>query len=341
MTQVVSVRPSLYPNVSAMLPPPFQIVKRKVWRTAPTHTICASLPIRPALALMTHLRLTPGTLWPAIQRQTEHALECGALQPIETVQAVIESAGVHFLIRRVSSLTRKEQQQEEARKLQKAERPRINPFLPYEPDLFVADISETHLTLLNKFNVIDHHLLIVTRKFVPQESLLDLADFDALLACMMEFDSIGFYNAGSAAGASQPHKHLQIVPLPLGESQPDVPVEALLENARFDGATGDVPGFAFRHAVARVDLSRGAGAALETYRALLAAANGGETAPYNLLVTRRWMLLVPRSQERVEGVAVNSLGFAGSLFVRDAAQMQVLEQLGPMTALQRVALPRP
>jgi ATP adenylyltransferase len=51
------------------------------------------------------------------------------------------------------------------------------------------------------------------------------------------------------------------------------------------------------------------------------------------------MLLVPRSEERVEGVSINALGFAGSLFVRDAAQMQVIERLGPMAALQRVALP--
>jgi len=301
---------------------------------------------------MTDLRLTPGTLWPAIQRQTEHALQCGALQPIETVQAVIDSGGVRFLVRQVSSLTRKERQHAQARELQKEERPRVNPFLPYEPDLFVADISDTHLALLNKFNVIDHHLLIVTRQFEPQASLLDFTDFDALLACMMEFDGIGFYNAGAEAGASQPHKHLQIVPLPLGalepDSQPDIPVETLLADAHFDGATGHVPALPFRHAFANIDLRDGATAALDTYRALLAAANVGEieldgkpchATPYNLLVTRDWMLLVPRSQERADGVSVNALGFAGSLFVRDAAQMQIIQRLGPMTTLQRVALP--
>ena len=62
-----------------------------------------------------------------------------------------------------------------------------------------------------------------------------------------------------------------------------------------------------------------------------------QSAPYNLLVTRRWMLLVPRSAECVEGVSVNALGFAGSLFVRDAAQMEVIKRLGPMTVLQRAA----
>ncbi|MEF1435428.1 hypothetical protein QWU86_11430, partial [Neisseria gonorrhoeae] len=61
--------------------------------------------------------------------------------------------------------------------------------------------------------------------------------------------------------------------------------------------------------------------------------------PYNLLVTPQWMLLVPRTLERVEGISVNALGFAGSLFVRDTAQMQIVRRLGPMTVLERVAVP--
>jgi ATP adenylyltransferase len=292
-------------------------------------------------------RLIPGTLWPAILRQTEHALSCGALRPIDTQQSVIENGGIRFLVRQVSSLTRKEQDREQARKSQTEKRPHANPFLPYEPDLFVADISDTHLALLNKFNVIDHHLLIVTREFERQEALLDLADFEALTRCMAEFDGIGFYNAGAEAGASQPHKHLQIVPLPLGDTDPPVPIEPLLS------AEKRLAGLPFRHAFARFDADEStrpdaATRALSRYRTLLEAAGVGtveidrascHATPYNLLVTRRWMLLVPRSEERVEGVSVNALGFAGSLFVRDAAQLDVIERLGPMTVLQRVALP--
>jgi ATP adenylyltransferase/5',5'''-P-1,P-4-tetraphosphate phosphorylase II len=41
----------------------------------------------------------PGTLWPAMLRRAGHALRCGALQPIETVQAVIESGGIRFVVR--------------------------------------------------------------------------------------------------------------------------------------------------------------------------------------------------------------------------------------------------
>ena len=301
--------------------------------------------------LSSPLRPESGTLWPAILRQTEHALRCGALLPIETTQELIEDGSVHFIVRQVSSLTRKEETRQ-ARKVEAGERSTVNPFLPYAPDLFVADLSDTHVALLNKFNVIDHHLLIVTRCFQAQEALLDLADLASLAACMAEFDGLGFYNGGAAAGASQRHKHLQMVPLPLGESRVPLPIESVLAAACMEGTIGTVPGLAFRHAFARLDLSPAASpnaaqAAFDCYRALLEATglreigvNGEllQPAPYNLLVTRRWMLLVPRSAECAEGIPVNALGFAGSLFVRNAAQMQTIRTLGPMTVLQRVAV---
>ncbi|CAE6730432.1 hypothetical protein R69927_01790 [Paraburkholderia domus] len=301
---------------------------------------------------MEDLHLQPGTLWPAILRQTEHALRCGALRPIETIQTLIEEAGVRFLVRQVSSLARKEKARQ-APKEAGATCNAVNPFLPYDPDLFVADISDSHVALLNKFNVIDRHLLIVTRRFKSQEALLDLADFAALAACMAEFDGLGFYNGGADAGASQQHKHLQIVPLPLGESGPPIPIESVLESACMEGPIGKLPGLPFRHAFGRLESAPAASkhaahAAFDCYHALFEAAglraievNGElhQSAPYNLLVAPRWMLLVPRSSERVEGISVNALGFAGSLFVRDAEQMQVIRRLGPMTALQRVAVP--
>lgn len=217
----------------------------------------------------------------------------------------------------------------------------------------MAELSDTHVALLNKFNVIDHHLLIVTRCFKPQEALLEFADFVALAACMAEFDGLCFYNGGAQSGASQRHKHLQIVPLPLGESGPPLPIESVLRPGGMEGPIGTVPGLPFLHAFARLELAPAASrhaahAAFDCYHALLEATglraigvNGElhQSAPYNLLVTRRWMLLVPRYSECVEGISVNALGFAGSLFVRDAAQMDVIKRLGPMSVLQRVAVP--
>jgi len=51
------------------------------------------------------------------------------------------------------------------------------------------------------------------------------------------------------------------------------------------------------------------------------------------------MLLVPRTQEHFGTISVNALGFAGSLFVRDEAEMAMLRATGPMSALKAVAVP--
>jgi len=293
--------------------------------------------------------LNTQTLWPALRAQTRHALQCGALQPIETALTHLEQDGVRFPVRQVSSLARKEAaRRTDASTASGATTERRNPFLPYEPDLCVGELSPTHIALLNKYNVIEDHLLIVTRRFVPQTALLDLADFEALLVALRGGDALGFYNGGEEAGASQPHKHLQAVPVPLDDSGWSAPIEALFDSVSVTDRGARIDGLPFAHAFARLDLLAADAAqnALKTYRALLRASGvdaidvaglAHQSAPYNLLVTRRWMLVVPRAAERVDGVSLNALGFAGSLFVRDAQQLATLARLGPMTALARVA----
>ena len=299
---------------------------------------------------MSHLLLQRGSLGPAIAGRARHALACGAMQPIETTEDIITDAGVDFIVRRVSSLTRKDARTEHG------ERPGqtpANPFLPHEPDLFVADVSESHFALLNKFNVIEHHLLIVTRSFVHQETLLDVGDFEALAACMAEIDGLAFYNGGAVAGASQPHKHLQLAPLPLVKTGPPVPIEPLFRPLGGKAGMLRVPLLTFCHAFAWMehlsfeDVKGVARQMHALYRELLAAAGlravqtGGEarqSGPYNLLATRRWMLLVPRREERFDSIAVNALGFAGSLFVRDEAQLALLMRAGPMAVLRETAI---
>lgn len=51
------------------------------------------------------------------------------------------------------------------------------------------------------------------------------------------------------------------------------------------------------------------------------------------------MLLVQRQQEHYQSIPVNSLGFAGSLLVKNQDQLALLKTLGPMTILQNVACP--
>jgi len=291
-------------------------------------------------------QLKPGALWPALLERTEHARRCGAIQSIPTTSELIEQDGVAFQVRLVTALAKKAGV--------RAASPHRNPFLPYDPDLFVTDLSPTHVALLNKFNVVEHHLLIITRAFEEQETLLTRQDCEALLVGLAEIDGLGFYNAGPVAGASQPHKHLQIIPL---TEAPDgrLPIEPLLSTVCATATIGPVPGLPFLHAAAPFNprwLDRGQDNVISfhaCYRALLDVTglsieplqDGLERCgPYNLLVTRRWLLLVPRSEESFEGISINALGFAGALLVKDTTQLAVLKRHGPMTALRHVTRSR-
>ena len=192
---------------------------------------------------------------------------------------------------------------------------------------------------------------MVTRAFEDQESWLTRADFAAAAICLSEIDGLVFYNAGAAAGASQPHKHLQLVTLPFTEGGPRIPIETILGAAEFRGGLGKIATLPFLHALIRFDgeTTGSPGQAVEVmttaYRSLLSAvgADGTEPhrlVPYNLLVTREWMLMVPRARERYRSISVNALGFAGSLFVRNHEQLDRLKCHGPVAVLSRVGRAR-
>lgn len=259
----------------------------------------------------------------------------------------MEQGGIRFLVRILTNLVRKDA----AKKSEKKDK-NFNPFLPYEEDLFVADISDTHVCLLNKFNVVEHHLLIVTRAFVEQESWLDLADFQAMWLALAEIDGLAFYNSGSIAGASQRHKHLQLVPLPLVDDGVEMPIAPLLKTAKFEAGVGTIPNLPFVHGIAKFDPSWvnspdvAAEMTLKCYLNLQKAVgllNDVEeiadrpNGAYNLLATREWMMIVPRSQEFFQGISINSLGFAGALLVKNQEQKQLLIETGPLNILTAVA----
>jgi ATP adenylyltransferase len=298
------------------------------------------------------MNLKRNTLWNNLVETTGRALRSGALVRVPTDYTFIEDKGVRFCVRVLSGLQRKD----EAREKQDADSragKNVNPFSHPEHDLTVCDITDTHRAILNKFNVVDHHLLIITRQFEEQDTLLTLKDFEALWLCMAEYDSLGFYNGGREAGASQRHKHLQLVPLPLAPEGPAVPMEPVFAGTPVQSGPVAIPTFPFIHAFVQLDAAAPidpavtAKSAYEFYSDMLRfvgfecpdpARLTKQSAPYCLLATRTWMLLVPRSREFFENISFNSLAFAGSLFVRNEEQLARLKQYGPMRALADVAM---
>ncbi len=282
-------------------------------------------------------------LWPRLIATTTHALASGTLQPIGTQPTLITEHDVPFLIRTLDTLKRKDDAQ---RRLQQAGNTQRNPFLPWDPALWLCNLSPSHHALLNKFNVIDHHLLIVTRDFESQLSPLNYNDFHALALCLQQIDGLGFYNGGPFAGASQPHKHLQLIPLPMTPCA-ELPFSPLL--ARLQGDQPQpCPGLLFNHRALALpaelfnDPQQTADRLLFYHQQLQATLNlnpnnAAEKKPaFNLLITRRWMLLVPRHQESIIGISLNALAFSGAVLLRNKAQLAELKRYGLMRGLMDV-----
>mmetsp|Transcript_5270 Transcript_5270/g.10790 ORF Transcript_5270/g.10790 Transcript_5270/m.10790 type:complete len:315 (+) Transcript_5270:1891-2835(+) len=297
-----------------------------------------------------------------IRSVSKLALESGALQPIATRSI---RAG-RFFVRLLLVEDRKEKAQQD--------RPSgWNPFLPYEDELFVEAISVTHVCLLNKFQVSADHILLVTRDFHEQNETLSTADFEAVWTVFSRLGpnrSLMFYNSAPAAGASQRHKHLQVVPTPLAPGMPDSTVfepEVLQACGRApESMIHRVPELPFAHAVkshrhpeTADEIVSAAKESARTFQEMVTSLSQSipsvthgssfeaSTQGYglenehpgplmsmalNVLMTSSWMMVIPRKQEKCGDISVNALGFAGSLFVKSQRQLeQVLED--PMEIL--------
>jgi ATP adenylyltransferase len=261
-----------------------------------------------------------GSLVERVREVSDQALRSGALEPIATRSTTLEDRGVPFEVRVLERIAKKKAGESAQRVTGR------NPFLPYEDALFVADLSRTHVAVLNKFNVLDRHLLAVTRQFEEQESLLTPSDFEAISIVFEGFESLFFYNAGPAGGASQRHKHLQFVPVPLGPGPERCPMERLFVK----GGKGELPPFP-AHFVSAAPSQAFYLEALERF------GRRSDPRAYNLVATRDWTLFVPRTRDRFESLSVNGLGFAGAMLVKDAAELTRLEELGPMRVLEEVS----
>lgn len=281
------------------------------------------------------------------EKTIRNALATGALQPIETESTTLTDRGFSFSVRWVSSLALKDRARVDT---VTRRRPDFNPFLPPEPALTVSRLGAQHFVVLNKFPVIDHHLLIVTRAFEAQTAPLTKDDFRALATVLAAQGGLGFYNGGSVAGASQPHKHLQWVPeAALRADDGFATFSSGLDSQQTAEAQtrAELP---WQHAfmsLADIDWCDApqAGRQLQlafesACRALSLPSNANPMPPYNLLASRQWLLVVPRQFEKWQDVSVNALGYAGSLFVRSPAQIERLRAEGPLAVLRAVGYPR-
>ncbi|KEF43504.1 MAG: ATP adenylyltransferase [Cyanobium sp. CACIAM 14] len=266
--------------------------------------------------------------WHRAREVAERARRLGALVPLET--EILPLPGVEpFVVRRLLNAP--------PRQLRRGG-PRPNPFLPWDRPLQVDLLEPGHVLLLNKFPVQEAHLLVITRDWRPQGGWLEPSDWQAVAQVSRDTGGLWFFNSGARSGASQPHRHLQLLPRRAGESSCPLAPRLL---AQLEGR--DPP---WRWAYQLSLRTDPAGSSdLETlYRAHALALGLGEPAhhphplhPYNLLFDDQWFMTVRRVREHCAGFSVNALGFAGYLLSTDGADHGWLERHGPWALLEAVA----
>lgn len=226
--------------------------------------------------------------------------------------------------------------------------------------------------MLNKFPVIHNHFILATKDWKPQDHVLEKGDLEAAFACVRawgdgEGDGDGgkrrlfaFFNSGAESGASQPHRHLQFLPVEDmrhdGESVSDW--EPLIDRLAADGQDGGdgltrLAQLPFAHFALPIPSDADAELLhrmyLALYRAAVRAAKGdeepagdGEAAiSYNLALTESTMMICPRRNESAEigiaaeeaddgsdsgVVALNGTILAGTLMVKAEAEWNELRR---------------
>lgn len=275
------------------------------------------------------------TLALKLEQITARAIADGSLLPLQVTTTTVNEQGLPYSINHLSSLSLKDMAT--AAQLSGGR----NPFVPYEENLFVDDLSPTHLLLLNKFPIIRQHAMAITREFVAQSSPLNTADFKALALMMREINGLVMFNCGPASGASQPHRHLHIMP---GRT---APLSAIYPQGT-PGEIQRIEPFRFVHAFMRIDPAQVGDATYLQNRIEAAYAHcnlhptHNEMPAYNLLGTREWLLIVPRSQSTftVEDVTVrvSALDFGGLVSVRTSDQIEVVKRAGLLAGLEATAI---
>lgn len=156
-----------------------------------------------------------------------------------------------------------------------------------------------------------------------------------------EKDYVAFYNCGQNGGCSRLHKHLQVMPLPANsfaafldspeEPETEVPFEWFYR--RFEGEV--TPAALFR---VYNDLLE---EATKVGGDQTASAPSGAVCPHNMILTKRWMIVLPRRRGGInEEAGVNSLGMLGVVAVATTKEIDNWVRLGLTESLAELGVPK-
>lgn len=243
--------------------------------------------------------------WQAIEQQVKIAIEHNSLYPLTVTKQEIVENGLSFSCFILDGKHAKRKQPNEHTS---------NPFLPHEEALFIRSIGDNHKLLLNKFPALKNHCLICSNEFVPQTNALTLADFEAWFKVLSLEHSVGFYNGGEHAGASQPHRHMQVF-----QSKHNLIAQIAVQ---------------LSDSVCYRQEALSARSAYQHYLQCIGADE--QPHPYNLILNQHQFMYVKRVRASFMDINANGLNFCGYFLVKDESQRIKLSEFGFIPFLKQL-----
>ena len=268
--------------------------------------------------------------WKKALEQTEISIKKNSLFPLKTINITRNIyKSKDFIIRKLdTSVFRKK----------RVFGPKPNPFKPWDKNLEIDSIGDYHQLILNKYPVQKGHLLLITNQWKPQNGWLDENDWYAINKVNLDTSGLWFFNSCKEAGASQPHRHIQL--LRRDSFEKICPREEWFLNYLKHKTNKTKLNKCI--VVYKLNLLERSDSLYKIYLDLSREIGLGRPETdripkkaYNLLMTNKWLAIIKRSRDNVKGFSVNGLGFAGYLLVTDLSNISYLKKNGPEQLLER------
>ena len=215
--------------------------------------------------------------------------------------------------------------------------PKINPFRPWDNILEIDSIGKYHQLILNKYPVQLGHILLITNEWKEQNGWIDIEDWEAIKEVNKDTTGLWFFNSGPLAGASQPHRHIQLLrrdPTELICPREKWILDFSRSNYKNKKFTNNIIMKKFTKSLNEENIHA-------IYNDLSNKLGLGDPKidkkprhPYNLIFTNSWMVLIKRKIDNLYGISINALGFAGYILVTEKSNITYLKKLGPEKLLE-------
>lgn len=216
------------------------------------------------------------------------------------------------------------------------------------PDICITTVNGTHLLTFNKFPVFRTMLLLLTvDSYRRQHEPLALEDLDAGWTVIdnLKAEHYVFYNCTFLAGASRQHKHVQIVPAPGSSEEYAAGYRFFPDYEGPDVEAWEPPFIYFLHRFEKAKPD--AAYLLAKYVELLQKARVAlklpadeEQVPHNFILTKRWMMIIPRRAKVSFELTANSAGMLGSMYIASQEQLDAWKEAGPANVVAGLGIAR-